>query len=184
VLPLTLVNLTATKDDNNSIINWQTANEVNTDYFNVQRSLDGERFSTVGKVNSKLNGGVQNDYSYTDNVTDLQPGKVFYRLQIVDHDNNNSFSKIVYIVINNNNLRIKLYPNPAHNYFVISNYKNVDIRTASVMVKDISGRTILTQRFNNNTSEQRIDISSLSKGMYLVNIITGDEVQTKKLLIE
>ena len=32
---------------------WETASEVNVSHFNVQRSIDGITFETIGKVNAK-----------------------------------------------------------------------------------------------------------------------------------
>ena len=52
-LPLTLLNFSLTKQNTTARLNWQTANEVNTAYFNVQRSPDAINFTTVGKVSCK-----------------------------------------------------------------------------------------------------------------------------------
>jgi|GEM_PF-6997839 len=47
----------------------------------------------------------------------------------------------------------------------------------------MTGRTLIIQKFSNST-EQRINITSLSKGMYMVNVITNGKIQTQKLLVE
>ena len=44
-LPLTLLNFTAIKQHNTVQLHWQTTNEVNTSYFNIQRSTDAMHFS-------------------------------------------------------------------------------------------------------------------------------------------
>jgi len=100
----------------------------------------------------------------------------------VDNDGKFSYSKIVYITLSNESL-VRIYPNPAHGYFVIGNYGKVDVRTASILVRDLTGRTLINQKFTNDT-EQKINIGSLSKGMYVVSIITPGNVQTQKLIIE
>ena len=182
-LPLTLLNFTVTKQDAVAQLAWQTTNEVNTSHFNIQRSTDGVSFTTVGKVNANVSTGLQNNYTYSDGVSNLKAGKVYYRLQMMDNDGKFSYSKIIYITVDANSLHISIYPNPAHNYFVIGNYGNIDTKNAMIQVRDMSGRTLISEKFNNNT-EQRINITMLSKGMYMISIITNGNVQTEKIVVE
>ena len=181
-LPLTLLNFNVTKQDNIAQINWQTANEINTSHFDIQRSTDGVNFTTVGSVNAAGTSVLKHDYTYPDDVSGLTTGKVYYRLQMVDNDGKFSYSKIVYITLLNS-LQITIYPNPAHGYFIIGNYDKLDVRTASVVVRDVTGKILINQKFTNDT-EQKINIGSLSKGMYMVSIITPGNVQTQKLIVE
>ena len=181
-LPLTLLNFTVEKQNHVAQVNWQTSNEVNVSHFNIQRSIDGVHFTNVGNVNAKVSSGLQNNYTYPDDITNLKEGKVYYRLQMVDNDGKFSDSKIVYITVAGNTL-ITIHPNPAHSYFIIENYNQADINKSNIFISDLSGRMIMSQKFSSG-SEQRINISSLSKGMYLVNIITNGNVQTQKLVVE
>lgn len=182
-LPLTLLSFTAIKQDNIAQLTWQTTSEINTSHFNIQRSTDGVSFTTIGSVNAKLSGGLQNNYDYPDDLANLKDGNVFYRLQMVDNDGKFTYSKIVYITIDANSLRISIHPNPAHSYFVVDNYSNIDVKNSTVLVRDMSGRTLINQKFTNNP-EQRIDISMLSRGMYVVSIVTNVNVHTQKLLVQ
>jgi len=181
-LPLTLLNFKVTKQAGIAQLTWQTANEVNTSHFDIQRSTDGVNFSTVGRMNAAVSSVLKHDYTYPDDISSMPTGKVYYRLQMVDNDGKFSYSKIVYITLLNS-LQIRIYPNPAHGYFVIGNYDKVDVGAASILVRDLMGRTLINQKFTNDT-EQRINIGSLSKGMYMVSIITPGNVQTQKLIVE
>ncbi len=49
---------------NNILLNWATGAEINTDYFAVERSLNGTDFTKIGKVNAKHSGS--NNYQYLD----------------------------------------------------------------------------------------------------------------------
>ena len=126
---------------------------------------------------------MQNDYSYTDDISNLKAGKVYYRLQMTDNDGKFTYSRIAYITINADGIHITIYPNPAHSYFVIGNYENMDVSNASVVVRDMTGRMLINQKFN-NTTEQKINIASLSKGVYTVSIVTPGHVHTEKLVVE
>ena len=182
-LPLTLLDFKVTKQNTAALITWQTANEVNTAYFDVLRSRDGSHFTTIEKVQANNVAGLQNNYSYTDDLTGLTSGIVYYRLQMVDKGGSYSFSNINHITIGTDGNQIRIFPNPAHGYFVISNYGITDVSNAAILVKDISGRVLISQKFTND-SEQRVNIASLSKGMYLVSLVTNGNVQTKRLLVE
>jgi hypothetical protein len=73
-------------------------------------------------------------------------------------------------------------PNPAKTYFDIDlrNYKNAD--NLMLKLSDVSGRFIMQQKMHGGL--QRINISSLQKGMYIVAITSGGQVQTQKLVVE
>jgi len=180
-LPLTLLNLTAIKENDTALVDWQTADELNTSHFNIQRSTDGVRFITVGTMSAKA-GSAQNNYTYANEVAGMAPGKVYYRLQMVDKDGSFTYSKIVYITIVNG-VRITIHPNPARGYFIIGNYESIDIKNARVLVTDLTGRTFISQKFHNAT-QQKINIAPLSKGLYMVSVITPGNVQTQKLVVE
>lgn len=78
-----------------------------------------------------------------------------------------------------NNSHVSVYPNPFQNYVNI----NIDgIQDAKqVYVTDISGKLVYCSNnlFNNNF---QIDLSSLSRGFYLLNIRTKNKVITKKII--
>jgi hypothetical protein len=181
-LPLTLLDFTVIKQNDVAQVNWQTSNEVNVSHFNIERSSDGVNFTKVGIVNAKAAGALQNNYSYADDIANLNAGKLYYRLQMVDNDDKFTYSKIVYITVVGNTL-ITIHPNPAHSYFIIDNYEQAGLSKSDLLIRDMEGRTVLCGHLSNNAG-QRIDISNLRKGMYMVNIISNGNVQTKKLVVE
>lgn len=89
---------------------------------------------------------------------------------MMDDDGKFTYSKIIYLTINAEGKLITIYPNPARNYFVIGTYGNVDVTNATVVMRDITGRGLISQKLNN--TRQKINIASLSKGLYIVGIDT------------
>lgn len=181
-LPLTFLDFTVIKQNNTAQLNWETTNEVNTAYFNIQRSTDAISFNTVGKVTAKGVSSVNNNYNYADDLIHVRGGKIFYRLEQADKDGKISYSKVVSIVVESNNKYV-ITPNPAKNFFTVSGNGNVQTGSATLLVRDLAGHTILQQRLS-NTSSQTINISGLTKGMYIVRIIASGTVQTQKLLVQ
>ncbi|MCF6131091.1 DUF7619 domain-containing protein [Flavobacterium wongokense] len=78
---------------------------------------------------------------------------------------------------------IILYPNPTHNLVQVALNNSTEI-IESIMIYDILGKTVsLTSNVASNQST--IDVSNLSKGVYLVEVSTQTHLkQIKKLIIQ
>ena len=146
---------------------WETSTEINTAYFNVQRSVDGITFYTIGKVNAKGAG----KYSFIDN-TNLT-GVVYYRLEIVDKNGNKTYSEIRSVLLTHPNSQFTITPNPAKDYITI-NAQNIK----EVSISDASGRVLIVDK------ENKIDISSLSAGIYYITIKSLDGQWVVKKLVK
>lgn len=181
-LPLTLLDFTAVKQSDKVQLKWQTTNEVNTAYFNVQRSTDAVHFITVGVVSANNVSGI-NQYSYTDTIAGLSLQKLYYRLQEVDRDAHQQYSEIVAVKIDPLKPGISMYPNPASNYVTIISNKPEDLKGAVITIVDMTGKTTLKQTLL-AIEQQQINISTLAKGTYTVHILKTSGVETRKLLVE
>src|SRR5690606_22290742 len=80
VLPLELLDFRGLLKEENAVLYWKTSNEENTDLFEIERSLDGNHFSLIGRQASYNTPG-EHDYQFTDaGITRLNAGLVYYRL--------------------------------------------------------------------------------------------------------
>ena len=70
------------------------------------------------------------------------------------------------------------YPNPTSD-IVTFNLKNTATKIDSIEVMDVLGKTLLTK--TNHYSAAAIDLSSLSKGMYLVKVKANGQEKTVKI---
>ena len=73
------------------------------------------------------------------------------------------------------NNALKLYPNPASNQLQI----NTDQTIMSVLVSDINGKTVEVNRSNNT-----IDVSTLSSGLYFIQVETESGILREKFMKE
>jgi Secretion system C-terminal sorting domain len=83
------------------------------------------------------------------------------------------------------NLSWSIFPNPADNQFTIA----LDLKkgaTYTIELKDLLGRTFQQNqhKFNRGSQMAKLDVSNLSPGLYLVNINSGSESVSKKVIIE
>lgn len=72
-----------------------------------------------------------------------------------------------------NQLPVELYPNPAVSELTLKLPEASLINMASIQVLDLSGKQVMATKYASD-SEYTLDISGLSKGMYVVSITIGD----------
>jgi len=73
--------------------------------------------------------------------------------------------------------KIKIFPNPTKDFFTISN--NISLDNFSVQVFNIIGKKVLEQ---SKLTSNKMDISALQKGIYLLKIQKGNQQKTLKLI--
>ena len=178
-LPLTLLSFNAQQNDKNVLLKWVTSNQVNTNYFDVERSTDGIHFFKIEKVAAQNNGANTNDYSCVDSNVPL--GILYYRLKIVDTNGSFTYSPIV--TINNKKvLELHIYPNPATTYTTIQ-LPNSGGQHVAINIFNEQGQ-LVKQFLQNNATQIQIDIAALASGTYQVFVNDGQNKYTQKLIVK
>lgn len=90
--PVEMIRFTAQASDNDALLHWETANEVNNSGFEVQHSVNMNNWESKGFVVAK--GGAQTTASYEFRVPDLSAGTHFFRLRQIDTNGDDSYSEI------------------------------------------------------------------------------------------
>lgn len=179
VLPLNLLSFNVSLAQEDVLVQWSTANEINTSYFTVQRSFDGINFSAAGKVTAANSSG-DHQYRFSDSKAFLTGAqKIFYRLQFNDIDGKVYYSRILLLPIETNSSSALLYPNPVVDEATLTIYlqKNDKIRWKLL---DFSGK-ILQQNEKNliaGSNSIFLNVSTLPKGIYFIQI-QGTSLQEK-----
>ena len=178
-LPLHLLNFTGKVVGNESHLQWQTANEINTLEFIIQHSVDGISFTNIGNTPAAGNSSSVLNYSFVD----MHPvtGNNYYRLQMIDKDGQVAYSNIVLVKFVNLAPGISIYPNPASGYVVIEH--PLSTVTAQIKVIDMLGRIVLKSEVGGGSTKTKIDISRLSGGSYHVIWSDGSINAGKTLLV-
>jgi len=158
-IPIELLSFKAIKERKEILLSWQTASEQNSDYFAVERSTDGKKFTGIGRVNASGTSMETHNYSLTDK--NPATGLNYYRLKQVDKDGHFTLSKIISMVFDSNVL--SFYPNPATKTLFFN--KAIEV----VSIRDMQGKQVL--HLKDVTSD--IDISTLRPGTYIVDVNHG-----------
>jgi hypothetical protein len=185
--PVKLVSLKATKVNEDVLVSWTTASELNNRGFNVERSVDGKTFDLVGFVKGSGNSSTTNNYRLEDVDAFAKAGvnKLFYRLKQLDNDGKFEYSQVV-TVVNENDLSsgIVTYPNPFSDRLSID-IKGAKAGNASIQVMDISGRLIMSfdkTILDGNQTLTLDGLASLSQGVYFVRVSASGLNNVTKLI--
>ncbi len=189
-LPIKLKSFTAANDRNTVVLNWQTASEVNSNYFDVERSDDGQFFFSMGKVKSKSNASSSgaSSYSFVDTKAASRGGNIFYRLKMVDNDGSSKYSNIISIKPNSTPFTINnIYPT------IIKASDRINVEAVSdknkvleIAIIDEFGKIYLRQSLNLTSGENSFKITlpaTLPQGIIFVKFNTDNYQQTESLIV-
>lgn len=187
LLPVSLLSFDAVYNNNKVLLHWQTTAETNSSNFEIQRSLNGSDFITIGTVNASGTSLQLNNYAYADEDLHQSVTTLYYRLKIVDNDLNFKLSKVISIALSNkasNNL--KVYPT------LLNNTKNVQAEiiaaaAGKVIISfiDAKGAVLQQQQYNLQKGFNKINVSvspNLPKTTLYLKFETGSEVKTIPLI--
>ncbi|MDQ6608552.1 MAG: T9SS type A sorting domain-containing protein, partial [Bacteroidota bacterium] len=182
VLPVELITFTGALQNNTALLEWKTANERNLSHFVVERSLDGFNFSGIGNVKAS---GVQSPHYYSlrdKELLSLGSAVVFYRLKMVDADNQFKYSNVITISIADRNAVVTVSPNPVNNAAQVS-IKSAEDGMVQWKLVDNMGHTVQynnVQMRKNNTNIISINMFSLAQGTYFLQVVgAGIDKQIK-----
>lgn len=172
IVPINLLYFKAQAQNAGTKLSWQTAQEINNDFFEIEFSTDAVSFTPVGKIKGGGNSSLPQSYNFTHRTN--QAGKVFYRLSQTDFNGRKSYSQVEFVDLKNTGTSLIISPNPVSNKIAIPgividgkqrysiiNLQGIKIAEAALIKQEI----LLT--------------GNISPGMYMLRILHGnDSVQT------
>ena len=180
-LPVQLTRFVAVAVGPDALLNWETAQEVNNHHFEVERSLDGTTFASIGLVAGKGNSLVASTYYYTDAGASARTADVlYYRLRQVDYDGESSFSPVQTVRFRHAGASVALYPNPATSAATLD-LSQLPAGDYTVQVFETTGR--LVQRATYQAGKHVLSLESLPTGTYFVKV-QGTSLNTVLPLIK
>lgn len=186
VLPVTISSFNAAIRNNAVAVNWTTETESNNKGFEVQKSIDGRNFSTIGFVTTKaLNGISNNSLSYSFEDTKVLDGRSFYRLKQIDKDGKFALSNVQAVEFAfTGALTIKAIENPVRNNIGL-NIKTSERRTIQINVTNALGTLVFTKQYIITAGENNLQLPAiqLPKGSLFVTVKDVQKAQETRLQI-
>ncbi|MEZ8000230.1 MAG: choice-of-anchor J domain-containing protein [Flavobacteriales bacterium] len=77
-------------------------------------------------------------------------------------------------------VELKIFPNPSQGIFTL---ENSDSRIEEIIVFGATGIKVWNQQYSDRSQTQRVDLSSLSKGVYTMKVKTDEYTTSKRVII-
>ncbi len=167
-------------------LNWITAQELNSDYFEVQFSEDGKEWGAIAKLTAKGTSNYENNYSFV-HQTDYKSG--YYRLNQVDFNGTSSLTHAISSEqdCDEKSNYFKFYPNPKSSNQDLTLEFYSTSTSLNYTIIDALGREIKTSSTptkSNQFIKQNIQ-ENLNKGLYLIKFWQNNkEVYQTKLIVK
>ncbi|MEO8961831.1 MAG: T9SS type A sorting domain-containing protein [Ginsengibacter sp.] len=183
-LPVNLLNFTVTTKDADAILQWSTAQELNSRNFIIQSSDDARHWNQIGTVAAAGNSSLQNNYSFIDaGVMNSGKNVVYYRLKETDLDGQTTNSNIIYLKIKGNSQwNVQLYSNPVHDNNVKIMLTGVQ-GNAGLTINDLNGRVIYKKQIQNQNGLINL-ATDIPAGVYILHVTTGEGSKSIKFVKE
>jgi hypothetical protein len=184
LLPVTLTKFTGRQSGGSVILDWATATEQQTAYFEVERSADGNGYSAIGKVSAKGNSNTLTNYTFTDQQPN--PSVNYYRLKIVDVDGRSARSKVVLLRSDRPGQNITISPNPVKDQLQVV-WNNMPAGDYKIELLNGNGQLVKSFRSVVSSANQVMSIpreAGWKNGVYLVRVTSGKDKHLIKIVLE
>jgi len=159
-------------------LSWTFETDQQLDYFEIERSVDGTNFTSLGKSTTSQ------PYKFID--PSVKPGTNYYRIKEVEKSGKILYSKTVKIVYDPARAIVTVYPNP------VSDYLNVRISIAEkagvkILLTDIEGKIIYKRSatYDPGISDVKIDMQKTPAQVYVLQVMnSNNEILTTQRIMK
>lgn len=166
-------------------LSWITTSETNNDYFNIERSKDGENFTPIADIDGQGNSSLENTYDYFDPIQ--SSGTYYYRLKQFDYNGDWSYSHIIAIKSDwsDDNFFGSIFPNPAKSSFTLTTAPRTAVLPITITFFNNQLQAVRSEELtgSTNASNYGINVNDLTSGVYTIRLTSGDETEVRKIVI-
>jgi hypothetical protein len=184
VLPLRLLQFSASPKGGGNLLQWTTVMEQETAFFEVQRSVDGVNFTSIGQVSATGSTTGNYHYTYTDEVGSHSQPVYYYRLRMVDNNTQFTYSNIVRLKRTNQEFQVKVLQNPFRQQLQVD-INSPQVQECVITLTDLSGRMVAQRTVVLPNGNSIIDIPGVQKtgaGTYVLSLATTTEKRVIKVM--
>jgi hypothetical protein len=184
-LPVTLLSFAALVTGANVRVSWKTANELGHDHFELERSTDGRRFTSVARIEPIAGSGTKN-YEHTDaGAALLNTSKIYYRLKMISSTGDAEYSQIITVYLTPPSTPVtRVGPNPFHHNLEVGLYMP-ESETLVMQLTDIYGRCIVQEKLQapkGFSTQVMSKAPPLLPGVYVLTVCVGEQLYSFKVL--
>ena len=173
-LPAELLLFSGHAHDTYNRLVWQTAIQLNTHHFSIEKSKDGINWQAAGTIAAAGNSTAVLKYDFIDR--EVSGSVTYYKLKTTDINGHFKYSGIVHINrASTMGYGLTLFPNPVKNILTLQYTSAANNETAEVI--NAVGAVVLR-----GTNSKTIDVSSLSPGVYFVRLLQRNNINISKFI--
>ena len=177
-LPVKINSFTVKKNNSSVSIFWQTQTEIDMKEYVVERSVDGNHWEAIARINANSNNNTIHDYTVLD--TKPKTGINYYRLKTIELSQVFQYTEIKSVVFNKLQ-SIIIAPNPAVD-FINVNFSNPNNVYTTIELYNANG--VLVTKLSTSEDFAKLNTRNFSKGLYVVKVKVGDIIENKKIIIQ
>ncbi|MBI5647662.1 MAG: T9SS type A sorting domain-containing protein [Ignavibacteriae bacterium] len=188
-IPVRLLSFTAEEEAGAAVLRWITETECLNAGFDIQRSHDGETWTSIGFAEGSASCSIGRSYEFIDPLPlSRHPlGDILYRLRQIDYDGHSTmlpFARLVYAP-RVESIVISAAPNPAAGRTSLAVFfpRRMD---ATVRLHDACGRLVTTlleaTPVERGARHFSFDVSSLPCGVYFLTAESGASAAVHRLV--
>lgn len=186
VLPVNILSFTGNINNKLVQLNWQTSQENNSSYFEVQRSSIGSDFEPISTITAKGNIGTISTYQEKDDLFFYTGKVVYYRLKMVDTDGKYKFSKVLVIKPNTASTvnTLKVWPLPFTSQLT-AGYSSELSGEITVNLTNMNGSRVASSSATVQKGYNSISINqaqTIPSGTYLLTITSNGKSESIKVV--
>jgi hypothetical protein len=183
VVPVTFTNVKAYEYNNDVMVEWTVQNELNIVSYEIEKSLDGINFTSIGNMLAR--GG---NATYNSLDTDPATGYNYYRIKSIDNRGRTSYSQIVKVHFGKGGTSISIYPNPVTENIINVVFANMEQGTYQTSLYNSTGQLMLTEQIvhagGNGSQSIRLN-KTYAKGAYQLEVTGQDGARRSfKILVQ
>jgi hypothetical protein len=178
-LPVKFIGFSVSLQNHNGMIQWATAEEINSSYFEVQRSNNGTDWSTIANITASGNTTLTHSYSYTDK--NIISNLVYYRIKQVDIDGKFIITPVRILKNENGNAVVSIAGASSNSIYV--QFSEQIKNTVTVRLTSMSGQIVSQEILNEPIGQVLVPVQNRTKGIYIVSVTDGQNIKFSKQLL-
>lgn len=183
ILPESEWSFSVKPESQGAVLTWSTEHELNTDFFEIERSLDGQNYIPVGRIDAAVNSEFKTNYKFNDNLLTVNERVVYYRIRLQLKNGPSYYSKIIRFK-HQWVQQLAVFPNPVVQSSIIqfrsSHSSNGCIYLVSSLGEIVLKKNIFVQKGFN--SFHFSEMASVPTGIYSIKVIAGEEAISTSVL--
>ncbi|RYE22683.1 MAG: T9SS type A sorting domain-containing protein, partial [Sphingobacteriales bacterium] len=183
VLPVKFVALKAySASGSSNNVEWQTAEEVNTRNYEVERSHDGAGFTKIATIAAKGNAGASYSFNDAQPFADVN----YYRIKGIENSGQVIYSNIVKVATANKDAELNVFPNPVTDGVTSLQLNNMPKGNYAVSLVAISGQVVYSTTLQNTgrSTTTTLDFGkTIATGIYQLLAVDPNGVKHNREII-